>query len=66
VEFCLKGYDVADGVCEEYIEVVNDRFKEIVSTQKILDTVTGKEYDGLIDSELLDLINELNRGYKYG
>lgn len=34
------------------------RFKEIVSTQKIVDTETGIEYDGLIDDELLDLMNE--------
>ena len=35
------------------------RFKEIVSTQKIVDNNTGREYDGLIDDELLDIINEL-------
>ena len=33
------------------------RFKEIVSTQKIIDTVTNKEYDCLLDNDLFDLIN---------
>ena len=66
VEFCLKGYDVSDGVCKEYNPVLEERFKEIISTQKIIDSETGKEYNGLIDEELLDLMNELNRGYKYG
>ena len=65
-ELCLKGYDVNDGVCKEYNPVLNERFKEIISTQKIVDMETGKEYNGLIDSELLDLMNELNKGYKYG
>ena len=35
------------------------RFKEIISTQKIIDTQTGKEYDCLLDNDLFDLINEL-------
>ena len=34
------------------------RFKEIVSTQKIVDTETGIEYDGLVDDELLDILND--------
>lgn len=34
------------------------RFKEIISTQKIIDTETNIEYYGLIDSELLKLFNE--------
>ncbi len=45
----------------------NKRFKEIVSTQKIVDNNTGKVHDGLIDDELLDAINELseeNEHYK--
>lgn len=36
-----------------------DRFVEIVSTQKIKDNRTGMEYDGLIDDKLLKKINEL-------
>jgi len=33
------------------------RFKEIISTQKVIDTVTNKEYDCLLDNDLFDLIN---------
>lgn len=43
------------------------RFKEIVSTQKIIDTVTNKEYDCLLDNGLFELINviaEENRQLK--
>lgn len=36
-----------------------DRFVEIVSTQKIKDNHTGIEYNGLIDGRLLEKINEL-------
>ena len=35
------------------------RFKEIVSTQKVIDTQTGKEYDCLLDNGFYDLINEI-------
>lgn len=35
------------------------RFTEIVSTQKVIDNQTGREYYCLIDDELLDLLNEL-------
>ena len=35
------------------------RFKEIISTQKVIDTVTNKEYDCLLDNDLFELINEL-------
>lgn len=35
------------------------RFKEIVSTQKIVDTYDGKEYNGLVDDELLQIFNDL-------
>ena len=35
------------------------RFKEIISTQKIIDTQTGKEYDCLLDNDLFDLINTI-------
>lgn len=38
--------------------MMKKRFKEIVSTEKIVDTETGIEYNGLIDDELLDLIND--------
>lgn len=37
----------------------NKRFTEIISTQKVIDNQTGKEYDCLIDDELLKLLNEL-------
>lgn len=36
------------------------RFTEIVSTQKVIDNQTGREYYCLIDDELLDLLNELH------
>lgn len=35
------------------------RFTEIISTQKIVDNKTRIEYDGLIDDNLLKLINEI-------
>ena len=35
------------------------RFSEIISTQKIVDNVTGREYDGLVEDDLLHLMNEL-------
>ena len=35
------------------------RFKEIVSTQKVIDNRTGREYDCLLDNDLLDLINHI-------
>ena len=35
------------------------RFKEIISTQKVIDTVTNKEYDCLLDNDLFELINEI-------
>lgn len=38
---------------------MDTRFKEIVSTQKIIDTKTGLEYNGLVDDELMEIINEL-------
>ena len=39
---------------------MNKRFTEIVSTQKVIDNQTGKEYDCLIDDGLLELLNELH------
>ena len=41
------------------IPPVEGRFQEILSTQKILDTETDIEYDGLVDREFLEHINEL-------
>lgn len=41
------------------IPPVEGRFQEILSIQKILDTETGIEYDGLVDREFLELVNEL-------
>ena len=35
------------------------RFKEIISTQKVIDTQTGKEYDCLLDNDFYDLVNEI-------
>lgn len=35
------------------------RFTEIISIQKVIDNKTGKEYDCLIDDDLLKLLNEL-------
>lgn len=35
------------------------RFKEIISTQKVIDTVTNKEYDCLLDNDFYDLVNSL-------
>jgi len=38
---------------------IEGRFQEIISTEKIVDTETGIEYDGWMDSELLRLINRI-------
>lgn len=38
-----------------------NRFHEIVSTQKIVDTVKDKEYDGLVDTEFINLVNKLDK-----
>ena len=35
------------------------RFSEIISTQKIVDNVTDKEYNGLVDDEFLTLVNKI-------
>ena len=35
------------------------RFSEIISIQKIVDNVTDKEYNGLVDDEFLILVNEI-------
>lgn len=45
----------------EVEEVGEGRFQEIVSTQKIVDTKTGKEYNGMVDTELLKLINSIDK-----
>lgn len=37
-----------------------NRFEEIVSLEKIKDTVTGRYYHGLIDDDLLNLINRIS------
>ena len=41
------------------IPPVEGRFWDILSTQKILDTETGIEYDGLVDREFRELVNEI-------
>lgn len=43
---------------------IEGRFQEILSLQKIKDTKTGILYDGLIDTDFLILINELNAEYE--
>lgn len=35
------------------------RFSEIISTQKIVDNVTDREYNGLVDDEFLILVNKI-------
>lgn len=35
------------------------RFSEIVSIEKIVDNVTDKEYNGLVDDEFLILVNKI-------
>ena len=45
-------------------EVGEGRFQEIVSTQKIVDTRTGKEYNGMVDTELLRLVNDVDERYR--
>lgn len=41
------------------IPPVEGRFQEILSTQKILDTETGIEYNGVADREFLELVNKI-------
>lgn len=48
----------------EVEEVGEGRFQEIVSTQKIVDTRTGKEYDGMVDVEFLRLVNDVDERYR--
>lgn len=45
--------------------MTKERFKEVVSTQKILDTKSGKEYNGLIDDELLKVMNNIEYYRKF-
>lgn len=40
--------------------MTDKRFTEIVSTQKVIDNLTGNEYHCLIDDDLLKLLNELD------
>lgn len=41
-------------------EDIKGRFQEILSLKKIKDTKTNIEYDGLVDTEFLKLINEID------
>lgn len=41
------------------IPPVEGRFQDILSTQKILDSETGIEYDGLVDRDFIELVNEI-------
>lgn len=41
--------------------MTQNRFKEIVSIEKIVDTVKDKEYDGLVDTEFINLVNKLDK-----
>ena len=36
-----------------------NRFTEIISTQKIIDNKTKKEYRGLVEDGFIDLVNEI-------
>lgn len=49
------GLEELDGIIT--LPEVKGRFQPIYSTQQIVDTETGIEYDGLVDIELLQLIN---------
>ena len=40
---------------------MTERFKEIVSVQKIKDNKTGKTYIGIVDSNFIKLINEIDK-----
>lgn len=35
------------------------RFTEIISTQRIIDNKTKKEYRGLVEDDFIDLVNEI-------
>ena len=53
--------DIQELVNSIEVERVGEgRFQEIISTQKIIDTKTGKEYNGMVDTELLKLINSID------
>lgn len=41
--------------------MTDKRFKEIVSTETIVDTVTDKRYIGIVDSSFIELINEISK-----
>ena len=41
--------------------MTTERFKEIVSTETIVDTVTKKRYIGIVDSSFISLVNEINK-----
>lgn len=62
-----KSHVLGKSICDkyeqaDYNQVDNTgRFKEVLSTQKIIDNDTGKEYDGLVSEDLLKLINELDK-----
>ena len=43
---------------------IKGRFQEILSIQKIKDTKTQKTYDGLVDTEFLQLVNNLLSNYE--
>ena len=40
---------------------MTDRFTEIISTQIIIDNVTGEHYNAVVDDDFLKLINDINR-----
>lgn len=40
---------------------MTDRFTEVISTQIIIDNVTGEQYQAVVDDEFLKLINDINR-----
>lgn len=44
---------------KEQCGMTKKRFKEIISTQKVIDNKTGKKYDCLLDNNFYDLVNNL-------
>lgn len=57
----MKKQTTFDDICGIILtKNIDGRFQEVVSTQKIIDTKTDKQYNGLIDVELLKIINELD------
>ena len=54
-----SGFDYWFTYVEGVVTLTEKRFAEIVSVEKVIDNETGKEYKCIIDTELLELLNEL-------